>query len=379
MIRLNAAPLIVAALLAGLAPAARAEEPAELVPAAPGAVTTGTQGRKSLRGAIFSSPGRKVDASEALDEMIDELAADISRNGLARLGPILLERVRLSENLSPGFAATLEARIAAALSRSTSVAVVRCTECWTTRARVEDAAWVVTRGLARKEDVQRVAQTSGARSFLAASLSVQPDAGTMALDVEVVRADGGAIAFAESYRFNAEDALLYRGADRAQSRAARLKELEDRVEARPTWGHGAYLGIMRVPGNLPDTDVIGPYGSYELFEQFGEDRRYRFGIRLGGFFDSKNLAGGVIGGAFSVRLTPRNVWNPELRVGVMGGGFLTGNGGNTSIFTAGAELQMGARLAAFANLGYMAGLQIKGQGPTYGGFVQQLGVAFLWN
>jgi hypothetical protein len=376
-------PLCAALLCAALAwlPArsALAEEPVPLLP--PGASLRGEplHPRPTERGASFARPGRTVDASEALDELIDELAADLARLGLGKLSPVLLERVRLSDNLSPTFAATLEARLAAALSRAASAAVLRCAECWATRARIEDANWVVSRGLSRRDEVQRVAAQYGARAFLSASLSVQPEAGTMAMDVELVRADDAAIVFAETYRFHADDALLYRGADRAQSRAARLKELEDRVASRPTWGHGAYLGVMRVPSDGPDGDVIGPYGFYQLSEYFGADRAWRFGLRLGGFLDSKQLAGGLIEASLAVQLTSPNVWAPAVRVGVHGGGFLTGQGGNTSVFGGELEVQFGTRLTAFAQGGYMAKLQIQGKGPAYGGFVQQIGVAFLWN
>src|SRR5690606_30102374 len=68
----------------------------------------------------ISSPTDEVDASDALDEMIDELASDLARLGSGHFAPILLERVRLSDNFNPQFAAILEARLATAIFQATS-------------------------------------------------------------------------------------------------------------------------------------------------------------------------------------------------------------------------------------------------------------------
>src|SRR4051794_34224924 len=157
------------------------------------------------------SPGRDVSADDVVDEMVDEFAADMARLGAAKVSPILMQRVRVSENMNPAYAQIFEARLAAAVFRAANVALVRCVECSATRSRVDGGEWVVTRGVTTREQAQEVARKYGARSFLDVSLTLRDRPASVAMDVEMVRAEDSSIAFAEAYRMDADNALLYRG------------------------------------------------------------------------------------------------------------------------------------------------------------------------
>src|SRR5439155_9556349 len=130
-------------------------------PEAPGAATE----------KYLAPSGAAIDANDILDEMLDPLAADVARLGPLRIGPILLERVRLSDNLNPDFAPVLEARLAASVARTTEVALLRCAECWATRGRLENGAWVVSRGVNRKEEIAAVAGQYSARTLPGVALT----------------------------------------------------------------------------------------------------------------------------------------------------------------------------------------------------------------
>ena len=330
-------------------------------------------------GAPFAKPGEVVDASDALDEILDEVAADVARLGAARVSPILVERIHLSPNLNPGVAAAFEARLAAALRRAADATVVRCAECDIVRAEVIDASWVVSRGITRREQAQEIARRYGTRTFLRASLIAVERPPSLALDVELVRADDSAIVYAESYRFGGADAMLYRGADRAQTRLEKLKELEDRLDRKPSWGIAAQLGYILVPSSGPS--VKGPYGAIRLDEHFGEGRRHRISLAAGGLDGSAaGVSGGMMQVSIATRVTRASVWAPALHLGGAVGWFLGGSIGSAPYLGANAEVRIATRMGLHASLGYLFSFKYNNQpaGPEIGGIVPEAGVSFLW-
>src|SRR4051812_36924562 len=196
-----------------------------------------------LEGSMVT-PGAEVSADDIVDEMVDELAADVARMGAAQISPVLLERVRVSANMNPEYAHIFEARLAAAMFKAANLALVRCLECTATRSRVEGTDWVITRGLVTRDDARAAARRYGARTFLDVALTLREQPASLSMDVELVRAEDSSIAFAEGYRMDAERGMLYRGADRAQSREERLKELEDKLQERPRYVSALEGGVM---------------------------------------------------------------------------------------------------------------------------------------
>ena len=320
--------------------------------------------------------GDEVSADDVVDEMVDELAADLAKLGASRISPILLDRVRVSDNMNPQYSHILEARLASALFRAANVALVRCAECWTTRSRVEQSSYVITRGMASRADVQKVAGHYGAQTYLDVSLTLHEKPSSLAMDVELVRAGDSSIAFAEYYRLDPDKAILYRGADTAQHREARLQMLQDRVNARPRYGHTVDLGAMLIPSD--NGAFWGGLGRYQLTEKFGSDDQYDAGLSLAGFINTSSFAGGILGAVWQVRLTDGGVWAPEWTLGLNGGAFLTGNAGNSAIVGGRLRALLGARISLEAGLSYLVPFTLKGKTTSYGGVCPELGLGFVW-
>jgi hypothetical protein len=323
-----------------------------------------------------------VDANDILDEMLDDLAADVARLGPARVGPILLERVRLSDNLNPDFAPVLEARLAASIARATDVALVRCVECWTTRGRLEGASWVVSRGINRRDEVVAVANKYAARTLLTVALTLVEHPTTLAMDVELVRADDNSIAFAEQYRMNPDTAVLFRGVDRTQTRTQRLKELQDRIDQRPRFSHALDLGAMGMPS---DAGMFwGAVARYALTEQFGEAGIGEAGIEAGGYVNTTTFSAGLFGGVVRLRVSPATLFGSEWRLVAHVGGLLTA--GATAVYAGGGvRMKPAVRVTVQLLVDYVGSFDIRKtadngqpQVRSYGGVAPQVGVGFTW-
>jgi hypothetical protein len=316
-----------------------------------------------------------VDANDVLDEMLDQLAADVAKLQPSRIGPILIERIRLSDNLNPDFAPVLEARLAASVARAADVALVRCAECWATRGRLEDGAWVVSRGVNRKEELEEVARKYSARTVLTVALTLVDNPSTLAMDVELVRADDSSIAFAEQYRMNPDTALLYRGVDRTQSRLSRLKELQDRIDQRPRFSQEAGFGVMFLSnfGNLS----WGALARYALTEQFGENGVGEVGIEGGGYISTTTFSAGLVGGVLRLRPTDAQILAQDFRFVMHAGALITA--GATSFYGGGGfRWKPAVRVTVFFLFDYVAPFQPRANGPRFGEFAPQLGAGFTW-
>jgi hypothetical protein len=323
------------------------------------------------------SPGTEVSADDVVDEILDEFASDVARLGAAQVGPILLQRVRVSENMNPAYAGILEARLAGAVFRAASVAMVRCFECTATRSRIEDGAYVLSRGITRREEAQGLAKKYGARTFLDVALTLRDKPASVVMDVEMVRTEDASIAFAEDYRMDADHALLYRGADRGQYREEKLRELEARIERRPRFAHLVEFGTMLIHAS-PSGTIWGGVARYAIAEQFGETRRFLAGISAGGFLNTENLTGGILSMLLQTRMGEDNPLGSEFHLGAHAGVFMTGNAGNTPLVGGGFRWQVGLRIGIHGSLTYMVPFQLRGKGDEYGGVCPELGVGFIW-
>jgi hypothetical protein len=330
--------------------------------------------RKVDRALVVS--GDTVDANDVLDEMIDELAADLARIGASRFSPLLFDRIRLSSNVSPQFAEILEARLAAALMRAANLSLVRCLECQGTRTRIESATWVVARGITGRAQLAQLGRDYGARGLLSVSLTVQVAPASMAMDVELIRPDDSTVAFAESYRARAEDALLYRGVDRAQSRQQRLEDLQRRLEARPLWGMAVSIEGAMVPVD-GQAALYGAIGLVHVLERIGVEHEWRVGLSGGGLINS-TLVGGILGATVFRRVTAETVNGTGISIGATGGVFIAGNAGSSAMGTARLEWVTGYRLGLTASVSYLAPFKLQNKDPAYGGVIPGLGVALTW-
>jgi hypothetical protein len=325
------------------------------------------------------TPAEKVDANDLIDEMVSELAADLAMLGAANVSPILLERIRLSDNVHPEFAAILEARMVAAIQRAANILVLRCMECFATRGRIEDGAWIVSRGFAQREDLARMANKYQAKTILTVGFTLNSNPNSMAMDVEVLRPEDAAITFAEGYRVHPQTAILYRAADRAQKREARLKDLEDRLAQRPQFGQGAYVGAMMIPSDdHPDGPAWGAYAAFRFFEKWGVQREWRMGVNAGGFLNPGRLTAGLLSALIETRVTPDNVYMPTCYAGGGGGFLVRGTSNNSGFLSATVDCVLSHRIALQASINYVLGFKTGDEGYSYGGISPQLGVAFIW-
>jgi hypothetical protein len=328
-----------------------------------------------VEGQLMTS-AETVNASDVVDEMLDELAADVARLGSSRVGTLLLERVQLSDNMNPEYAAILEARLAAAVFRAANVALVICHECFATRSRVENGAWVVSRGITSQNDMRDMAKKYGARTLLNVALSLYDRPNSMAMDVELVRAEDSSIAFAENYRMDAGRAMLYRGADTAQAREARLQQIEDRINQRPRLQQAAELGVMHVDSD--QGGLWGGLGRFNLTESFGTENQHAAGLSVGGFINTKELAGGILGAVVQTRVGTPSTDGPEYALVLNPGMIITGNAGNALLLLGGIRMLAGVRIGVHVNAGYLASFQVNNKGAIYGGLLAELGVSFVW-
>ncbi|WP_375771492.1 hypothetical protein NR798_11485 [Archangium gephyra] len=325
-------------------------------------------------------PGEQVDANDALEEILDEFAADLARLGANRVAPILLERVRVSENMNPEFATNLEARLVAAIHRAANMSVVRCYECYATHAEVEDGVWVVRRGISRREDLQKLAKKYNAQVVLNVSLTLHTAPNSLAFDVEMVRAMDSTIVFAEGYRVHPHTALLYRSADKVQSREVRLKDLEDRINERPRFHHALHFGAIMIPtSGHPDGPIWGAYTAYRLSEAFGEERDWRAGVTLAGILNPARMAGGLASATLIRRLNKENVYSINCFAGGSAGFLITGAVGNAPMFNAQMECVLAHRITLQASLGVLVPFKSSAESTyTVGGLSPQAGMGFTW-
>ena len=87
---------------------------------------------------------------------MDEIARQLGREDPNLMSPLAVKLVRLSSNLRPEFARTLETRLIARLTNSTNVKVAMCAECTSLRSRVEDGNWMLTMGAVNGDDLRRI-------------------------------------------------------------------------------------------------------------------------------------------------------------------------------------------------------------------------------
>jgi hypothetical protein len=320
------------------------------------------------------APGPKVDANEVLDEIIDEWASDMARLGATRFSPLLFDRIRLTSNVAPQFGAILEARLTAALLRTAAVNVVRCAECSATRSRIENANWVVTRGVTSKAELAGLGKEYGAKALLSVSLTVEKEPALLAMDVELTRADDSTVLFAETYRASSDDAIIYRGADRAQSREQALKDLQRRLDARPLWTISALTEALYIPS----TGQSGWAGLalVDLLERGGPEREWMFGLSAGGLLG--NFAGGVAGATLLRRVGEESINGKGVAMGATVAAVITGNAGTTALVTGRVQWVMGYRMGVSATLGYLAPFRVANKDPNYGGLVPGLGGVITW-
>lgn len=315
---------------------------------------------------------------QIIEEMLDEVVADISKLNHTVLSPTAIRSIGLTPNLSAQLGDIVESTLISNVVNNTSVAIKRCASCRALRSRVEGDSWVVTLGITNQEDLRSEANNIGVQTFMDARLSYFPGANIVALQVEIFRASDGAILWTETYRSDATTAAILRSGDRVVTRAERLKELERKIDQRPYYGHILYGGMTYIPYDSPLGGSSGAALGYRLYEKFGENNKYLFGIGAEGFVNLSDnpILGSFISATFQWEVYQANLNQPILRTGPTIGGFIAGTEGNSAFAEWGVDLVLQYRLGIGVSAMYF--LPVDFGGYDLGGLGAKGRVSFNW-
>jgi hypothetical protein len=310
---------------------------------------------------IIRRSSDSVDFFELVDDMLDEVARQVSLVDPNLLSPMAVRLVRLSANLRPEFARTLEARLIARLVQSTAVKVTVCAECDALRSRVENGAWVVTLGAVKQEDLRRLGESAGIKTFMDLDFTYSADTNVIWMEAVAFRASDGGVVWSDAYRSDGTMAVLLRTGKRIPSRAERAAELQQKLEGRPNYGYALSLGVAQIGYSAPTGDVMGAQVSFRLHEKFGENQSTLFGISAGVLTTGPPSSGKkpqalnsiLIGAYFSHDLSQPNLNRPEFWAYGEAGGMFSGNEGNTFYVESGVDIHLKWRLSLMAGLMYV--------------------------
>jgi hypothetical protein len=325
-----------------------------------------------------------IDFFELVDDILDEIARRIALEDPNLLSPMAIRLVRLSANLRPELARTLEARLIARLVNATAVKITVCAECEALRSRVEGGSWVITLGAVKQEDLRRLGETTGIKTFLDLDFSYSPTSNVIWMEAMAFRASDGGVVWSDAYRSDGTMTALLRTGQRIPSRAERAAELEQKIAGRPSYGYAASLGMAQIGYAGPTGNVIGAQVALRFHERFGENQSSLFGISAGIFTTGPPSSGKqpqalnsiLLGAYYSYDLSPPNLNKPELWIYGEGGGMFTGNEGNTFYLESGLDLHLKWRLSMEGGLMYVFPTQYSGY--DLGGVGFRLRVALNW-
>jgi hypothetical protein len=325
-----------------------------------------------------------VDFFELVDDMIDEMTRRIGQEDPNLITPLAIRLVRVSPNMRPEFAQTLEARLIARLVNATQVKVVVCAECEALRSRVENGNWILSLGAVNQDDLKHLGEKVGIRTFMDLDFTYSPEQQVLWMEAKIFRASDGGVVWTDAYRSDGTMASMIRTGKRIPSRAERAAELEQKIAARPNYGYAASLGMAQMGYTAPTGDVIGASASLRFHEKFGDNLSSLFGISAGIFTTGppsttkqpQALNSILLGAYASHDLSEPNLNKPEFWIYGEAGGMFTGNQGNTFYFEGGLDVHLKFRLSLEGGLMYVVPTTYSSY--DLGGIGYRLRVALNW-
>ncbi|HEY4393582.1 MAG TPA: hypothetical protein VGP64_05950 [Polyangia bacterium] len=325
-----------------------------------------------------------VDFFELVDDMIDEIARRLALEDPNLYSPMAIRLVRVSANLRPEFAHTLEARLTARLLNATSLKLNICAECTALRSRVENGNWILTLGASNQDDLRRLGEKTGIRTFMDVDFTFSPDQNIIWLEATVLRASDGTILWSDAYRSDGTMTSLLRTGQKIPTREERSAELEQKMAGRPSYGYAASLGMVQMGYTAPTGDVVGAQVALRFHERFGENQNNLFGISAGIFTTGppsmnkqpQALNSILLGAYYSHDLSAPNLNKPEFWIYGEGGGMFTGNEGNTFYLESGLDVHLKFRLSLQGGLMYVFPTTYSGY--DLGGLGFRVRVALNW-
>jgi hypothetical protein len=262
--------------------------------------------------------------------------------------------------------------------------MVMCAECMAMHSSVQNGNWIIKVGAPNQEDLKRLGEKIGVRSFMDVDFTYSPDQQVIWMEASIFRASDGVILWSDAYRSDGTMAALLRTGKRIPTRAEKADELERKINARPNYGYAASMGMAQMGYTAPTGDVIGAQVSLRFHEKFGDNQGSLFGISAGIFTTGPPSSGkqpqalnSILLGAYgSHNLSDPNLNKPELWVYGEAGGMFTGNQGNTFYFEGGLDVHLKFRLSLM--LGPMYVVPTTYSNYDLGGIGYRLRVAFNW-
>jgi hypothetical protein len=342
----------------------------------------GDEGRDPVEDLLVRSQ-KGVTFGTMLDELVDELAHRLSKEDPKFFTPLAVRLVRLSPNLRPSLAHTLEAKIVARLGKLANLEQVVCLECRSVRSRVEGGDWVVSIGAVTQDDLRRIGKDIGAKAFLEVDLTFNQAPAELTLAARIYRATDAHIVWTGAIKGDETTAAIMRTGKVPPSREEQLAEMKRKMEARPYYGILAFVGAGYIQSDGPKNGYWGANAGARLFERFGFERRHMFGLQGEGFVNwtpDHFLASGMVSAGYWFSLLRPHLNQGDLRIGATGGAFIAGNTGNSAIFQVMGEYVLQFRLAVNLAAMYMVPVQYQGSGSTedLGGFGFMARGAFNW-
>jgi len=325
-----------------------------------------------------------IDFFDLVDDILDEIARQLGKEDPNLVSPMAIKLVRLSSNLRPEFARTLEARLIARLSQATAVKIAMCAECTALRSRVEKGNWILTLGAVNQEDLRRIGAQTGVQTFMEIDFTYSPGPNVVWMSAVVYRASDGAVVWSDAYRSDATMTALLRTGRHIPTRAERAAELENKINQRPIYGYALSLGVAQMGYTGATGDIAGAQASLRFHEKFGENLSSLFGMTAGIFTTgppSENktpqaLNSILLGAYYSYDLSPPNLNRPEVWIYGEGGGMFSGNEGNTFYLESGLDTHLKWRLSLQGGLMYVFHTKFSGQ--DLGGVGFRLRAAMNW-
>jgi hypothetical protein len=314
---------------------------------------------KSNIGELIRGSQPNLNFYEMVDEMIDEFVYQLSKQDPAALSPMAVRLVRLSPELRPEFAGTLEARLISRINDATTIRTAVCIECTSMRSRVENGRWLLTLGAVRTEDLQRIGRQQGIKTFVDLTFTYSPGSSMIWMEAVAFRASDGGVVWTQAARSDGTTAMLLRTGRRPPSRSERLDELEHKLQGRPYYGYMVGVGLARIGYNGPTGDIQGPMATIRIHERFGDGQSQLFGLSVGIFFTGapeagKNVLNSLMsGGYYSFNLSEPTLNGPEVWFYGELGGMFSGNQGNTFYGETGIDLHLKWRFSMVGGLQYV--------------------------
>ena len=167
-------------------------------------VTKAPAGPSQVERLLQRSQGT-IDFFDLVDDILDEIARQLGKEDAALLSPLAIKLVRLSSNLQPEFARTLETRLIARISQATTVKISMCAECTALRSRVENGNWILTLGAVNSDELRRIGVQTGVKTFMEVDFTYSPASNVVWMAAIVYRASDGVILWSDAYRSDADD------------------------------------------------------------------------------------------------------------------------------------------------------------------------------